>query len=64
MRWEYKSLLLKTTGFQGGIVDQEELDSQMNALGADDWELVAAFDTNQGYGATRHVVILFKRAMS
>ena len=30
-------------------------------LGRQEWELVAAFDTNQGTGETRDIVIIFKK---
>jgi hypothetical protein len=62
MRWEYKSVKLATTGrFAGGKLDELKLDALMNQLGAEGWELVSAFDTNQAYGATRDVVAVFKR---
>jgi hypothetical protein len=61
MRWEYKTIKLKAKGFLGGKLDETKLDTFMNELGAQEWELVAAFDTNLGYGATRDVVVIFKR---
>lgn len=62
MQWEYKTFKLAATGFwSGGILDERELDKMMNALGQDGWELATGFDTNQAYGATRDVVIVFKR---
>ena len=39
-----------------------ELDKYMNTLGAEGWELVSAFDTNEAYGASRDVIAIFKRA--
>ncbi|MFU8826268.1 MAG: DUF4177 domain-containing protein [Brevefilum sp.] len=45
----------------GGKVDITELEAVMNNLGRDEWELTAALDTNEGYGRTRVVVVLFKR---
>jgi hypothetical protein len=61
MRWEYRTVKLATTGFVGGKLDETKLDAMMNELGTGGWELVAAFDTNQSYGATRDVVVVFKR---
>ncbi len=61
MKWEYKTIKLKTKGFSGGNFDESELDDMMNELGSQGWELVAGFDTNQAYGASRDVVIIFKR---
>jgi len=60
--WEYKTIELAAHGFLGGKVDREKFDLMLNDVGRDGWELVAAFDTNQGYGATRDVIAIFKRA--
>ena len=62
MRWEYKTIKLATKGLLGGKFDENDLDEYMNELGRQEWELVAAFDTNQGSGETRDVVVIFKRA--
>jgi len=62
MRWEYKTIKLAATGWTGGKLDEAKLDQLMNELGMQDWELAAAFDTNQGYGQTRDVVVVFKRS--
>ena len=61
MKWEYKTIKLATTGFSGGKLDDNRLDEWMNQLGAEEWELVTGFDTNQDLGATRDVVMVFKR---
>lgn len=62
MKWEYKTVKLRTRGFMGGgKFDETQLDTMMNDLGRDGWELTAAFDTNEGYGSTRDVVVIFKR---
>ncbi len=61
MQWEYKTLKLETTGLAGGILDENKLAAMMNSLGAEGWELVAAFDTNMAQGASRYVITLFKR---
>ena len=61
MIWEYKTVKLGATGLFGGKVDESKLDALMNDLGRNGWELAAAFDTNQDYGATRDVVAIFKR---
>jgi len=59
--WEYKTIKLGTQGMLGGKLDEEKLDALMNKLGREGWELAAAFDTNQAYGASRDVVAIFKR---
>ena len=61
MKWEYKTIKLKTGGFLGGNFDERELDAIMNGYGSQGWELVAGFDTNQGSGESRDVIIIFKR---
>ncbi len=61
MRWEYKTIKLKATGVLGGKTDEVKLDAMMNELGGQGWELAAAFDTNEMYGDTRDVVVIFKR---
>jgi hypothetical protein len=64
MKWEYKTIKLKTRGFSGGNFDERELDSMMNEYGSQGWELVAGFDTNKNYGESRDVVIIFKRQIT
>ena len=62
MRWEYKTLRIPAhKGFMGGRFDQDQLDAQLNELGKAGWELVAAFSTAWGYGASRYVVAVLKR---
>jgi hypothetical protein len=61
MQWEYKTLMLAATGWLGGKLDQARFDQSLNEFGREGWELVTAFDTNQGYGQTRDVVAVFKR---
>ena len=63
MKWEYKTLKLNVEGWFGPKFKEEEVDAQLNGMGYDGWELVSAFDTNAGYGATRDLVLLFKRPL-
>jgi hypothetical protein len=63
--WEYKTIKFGVTGFMvGGKVDKEELDRNLSELGAEGWELAAAFDTDISGGGTREVVLIFKRPKS
>ena len=64
MKWEYQTIKLRATGWLGGKFEEAQLDRTMNELGAQGWELGAAFDTNEAYGSTRDVVIIFKRPKS
>jgi hypothetical protein len=61
MKWEYKTIKLKAKGLIGGKTDEVKLDAMMNELGAQGWEIAAAFDTNEAYGSTRDVLVIFKR---
>ncbi len=61
MEWEYKAMTLKIEGFMGGSVNVSQLETLMNNLGRDGWELTSGFSTNVFYGQSRDVVLLFKR---
>ena len=60
--WEYKSVQIDVAGFFSPDVQPDLLDAELNAFGAQGWELVSAFDVNRGHGRTSAVVALFKRA--
>jgi hypothetical protein len=61
--WEYRSLKFQAKGFfVGGRVDIAQLDTELNQLGAQGWELVSVFDSNMAiHGATREIVATLKR---
>ncbi|MCX5758932.1 MAG: DUF4177 domain-containing protein [Candidatus Hydrogenedentes bacterium] len=61
MKWEYKTAVLPMAGFLGGKVPEADLGHALAELGEEHWELVCALDTNQTYGATKNIVLLFKR---
>jgi len=61
MKWEYETVKVAATGFAGGKLDEDAFTTHINDLGNQGWELVTAFDTNQGGGATRDGVAVFKR---
>lgn len=61
-QWRYKTVKLAAEGwFLGGNLNVTKFDKTLNDMGRQGWELIVAFDTNQGYGATRDVVAVFKR---
>ncbi|MDR3206815.1 MAG: DUF4177 domain-containing protein [Oscillospiraceae bacterium] len=62
-KWEYKTLHFETKGFTGGVLNAEEVTERLNGWGAQGWEVVSAFDTNQAYGASRFVFVLLKRKL-
>lgn len=61
MKWEYTTIRLAAHGWLGGKLDTQQFELMLNNLGREGWELVNAFDTNQGHGATRDVIAVFKR---
>ena len=61
MQWEYYTHKVEVEGFMGGHVDVAKIDKQLNELGREGWELVAAEDTNSFEGSSRYVLFIFKR---
>jgi len=61
MQWEYFVMTLADTTWMGGVVDAADTSAKLNALGAQGWELVSAFDTAQGRGGSRTYVYVLKR---
>ncbi len=60
MRWEYKNIWLKGTGFRN-LMDLDEIDEVMNSLGAQGWELASTINKGQNLA---HAIAIFKRALS
>jgi len=63
-KWEYKTLKIKASTFVGPKLDERQLDSELNNLGEQGWELVSTMDTNKHNGITDHIVCVFKRTKS
>jgi len=65
MLWEYMTVVapVRRTLFRGSIQAQG-LTDRLNELGRAGWELVAASPTWSGWGGTRDLVFLLKRAVS
>ena len=63
-QWEYKTMKYKTGGFLGGKVDTEEFEQELNEHGLDGWEIVSCFDTSISQGASKDVIVVFKRRKS
>jgi hypothetical protein len=63
-KWEYQTLKVEPGGWFGGKVDTDDLRAELNRLGQEGCELVNAFDTAFGQGASREVVAIFKRPVS
>ncbi len=60
-QWEYTTALIDVTGWVRAKVDPEATSAELNRYGAEGWELVSAFDVNEGHGRTSKIVALFKR---
>ena len=62
-RFEYKTLFTEVKGAFGGKVDGENLQSELNVLGQQGWELVSSAPVAQSYGATKWMISVFKRKL-
>lgn len=62
-QWEYTTLKLPTDFglFSGTDFDASQLDQQLNAHGADGWELVSVFDIEKRKGGSKFVLAVLKR---
>ena len=60
-KFEYKVVTFDTTGFFGGNVETLQVETQLNLLGDDGWEMISSTSTNQSYGASKSIVCIFKR---
>ncbi|MDQ0087886.1 hypothetical protein J2T12_001292 [Paenibacillus anaericanus] len=60
-QWEYKTIKFATGGFWGGKVDQNEFEDRLNLHGQEGWELISCFDTSQAQGASKDIIVVFKR---
>jgi hypothetical protein len=59
--FEYKVVVYDTKGFWGGSVESNQLESKLNLLGCDGWELVSCTSTNQSYGSSKTILCIFNR---
>lgn len=60
-RWEYATVLIDVKGWVSAKVDRDATNAELNRYGAEGWELVNAFDVNDGNGRTSNIVAIFKR---
>jgi Domain of unknown function (DUF4177) len=65
MKWEYKTVKIGAVSLWKGVdFKEDEVNEYMNKLGRLGWELISAFDTNEGHGNTLHIVLIFKRPLA
>lgn len=64
-KWTYHVFKFSPTGafFRGGKIDADWLAKELNALGVEGWEMVGAFTSAIGQGATNEVAIIMKRPL-
>jgi len=66
-QWEYKVVAVDAEEGErgvfrrGGAIDAAATERRLAELGSSGWELVSAFDTNAGHGASRNYVFVLKR---
>jgi len=64
MKYEYKCLKIPlTAGFFSNKVDENLLEKTLNVHGLDGWEVISVIDTNEGYGASKEIVVTMKRTL-
>ena len=63
-KWEYKTVKLEFsegTWLAGAKIDEAKVNSMLNELGSEGWELIVGFDNNFLGGQTRDSFMVFKR---
>lgn len=60
-KYEYKVIKTTEEGFWDPKVDEKNVETEMNKLGAEGWELTSVIDTNNYQGKTKEIVLFFKR---
>ncbi len=61
-RFEYKTVVIKPTGFWGTAFDPVEIDKELNRYGSEGWELVAVESRDYG-GSSYGFHYTFKREL-
>jgi hypothetical protein len=61
-KFEYKTLATKEErGFWSSKMDTAALETHLNKLGFEGWELVSVVETNRYEGSTNEIIFVFKR---
>ncbi len=67
MNWEYKTVVVdQKSSFWGGssFQDKEVLETGLNKLGQDGWELVSSTPNAEYHGRTSKILLIFKRQLA
>lgn len=59
--FEYKLVKFGTSGMLGGKFDTAKAEEQLSLLGKEGWELVSTVSTDEIFGGTKDVILIFKR---
>jgi len=59
--WEYRTLTIENRAAEGGSFDVDWIDTVLNALGREGWELVLSLDPSSATRAPHEIVMVFKR---
>ena len=59
--YEYKVIELKPGGFWGNKLEPETIETQLNRMAVQGWELVNSLDMNKYEGTTAKLIFIFKR---
>ena len=60
-KYEYKVIKTTEDGFWDPKVDEKDVETELNKLGSEGWELTSVIDTNTYQGKTKEIVLFFKR---
>ena len=60
-KYEYKIIKTTQKGFWDPKVNEVDLTSKLNTLGQEGWEMISSVETNAYQGATREIMLFFKR---
>ena len=62
-KWTYHVFKFSPTGafFRGGKIDDDWLAKELNALGAEGWEIASVFTSAIGQGSTNEVAVILKK---
>ena len=60
-KYEYKVVKTQESGFWNPKLDIDTMENELNKLGSEGWELISVADTNYYEGATKEIVLFFKR---
>jgi len=60
-KWKHKMVKIPTKGVFGGKVDDERINALLDRMSNEGWEMVSVVDTSQSYGASKYLLLFFKK---